>query len=97
MSTLYAELYNVEEESLWFENPGGISGNVLSRLPCYLRIEANVLAEEMNASKSGTLFKLLSYMFEDVRNKSENYKKTVEALFELSKEMNPDDEEGAFS
>ncbi len=92
----YPELYEVVETDDWFENPGGIPGNVLSQLPRFLKIEANVLSEEMDATKSGTLYKLLSYMFDDVRKKSAHYQKAAEELVELSKEMDPNDENGAF-
>ena len=89
-------LFEVEESNGWFENPGGIPGNVLSKLPRFLKIKADVLAEEMEASKSGTLHDLLSYMFDDVRKSSDHYKKAVEELQELSREMDPTDEHGAF-
>ena len=92
----YPELYEVVESNDWFENPGGIPGNVLSRLPRFLKIKADVLSEEMDAAKSGTLHDLLSYMFDDVRKKSEHYKKATEELQALSKEMDPNDESGAF-
>lgn len=92
----YPMLFEVEESNGWFENPGGISGNVLSKLPRFLKIKADVLAEEMEASKSGTLHDLLSYMFDDVRKGSDHYKKAVEELQELSREMDPTDEHGAF-
>lgn len=92
----YPMLFEVEESNGWFENPGGIPGNVLSKLPRFLKIKADVLAEEMEASKSGTLHDLLSYMFDDVRKGSDHYKKAVEELQELSREMDPTDEHGAF-
>lgn len=92
----YPMLFEVEESNGWFENPGGIPGNVLSKLPRFLKIKADVLAEEMEASKSGTLHDLLSYMFDDVCKGSDHYKKAVEELQELSREMDPTDEHGAF-
>ena len=92
----YPSLYVVEENIEWFENPGGIPGNVLSQLPRFLKINADVLTGEMDAAKSGTLHNLLSFMFDDVRNKSEHYKKAVDELKQLSKEMDPNDEGGAF-
>ena len=92
----YPMLFEVEESNGWFENPGGIPGNVLSKLPRFLKIKADVLAEEMETSKNGTLHDLLTYMFDDVRKGSEHYKKAVEELQELSREMDPTDEHGAF-
>lgn len=92
----YPSLFEVEDNDEWFENPGGIPGNVLSQLPRFLKIKADVLAEEMEASKSGTLHDLLLYMFDDVRNNSEHYKKAAKELEELSKEMDPTDGHSAF-
>lgn len=90
-------VFSVNEENEWFENPGGIPGNVLSQLPRYLKIKADVLSDEMAADKSGTLHDLLDILFSQVRDKSSNYKKAVEALADLEKEMdtsNPDTEFG---
>lgn len=92
----YPMLCQVNQETSWFVNPGGIAGNVLSKLPKFLKIEANVLADEIEASKSGTLHKLLSLIFDSVRQESENYQKALQALEMLSKEMDPTDEDGAF-
>ena len=92
----YPSLFEVQENNEWFENPGGIAANVLSKLPRFLKIKAEVLSEEIDAAKSGTLHDLLSYMFDDVRKNSEHYKKAAEELQKLSKEMDPNDENGAF-
>lgn len=86
----------MQENNEWFENPGGIAANVLSKLPRFLKIKAEVLSEEMDAAKSGTLHDLLSYIFDDVRKNSEHYKKAAEELQKLSKEMDPNDKNGAF-
>lgn len=87
----YPSLFEVQENNEWFENPGGIAANVLSKLPQFLKIKAEVLSEEMDAAKSGTLHDLLSYIFDDVRKNSEHYKKAAEELQKLSKEMDPND------
>lgn len=92
----YPSLYNVEDTIEWFENPGGIPANVLSKLPRYLKIKADVLAEEMDAAKSGTLHQLLTFMFNDVRDRSDHYQRAKEELLALSKEMDPTDDDGAF-
>lgn len=92
----YPSLFEVQENNEWFANPGGIAANVLSKLPRFLKIKAEVLSEEMDAAKAGTLHDLLSYMFDDVRKNSEHYKKASEELQKLSKEMDPNDENGAF-
>lgn len=92
----YPALYELEQETAWFENPGGIPGNVLSKLPRFLKIKADVLSEEIDATKSSTLHDLLQFIFEDVRQGSEHYKKAVTELTALAKEMDPDDENSAF-
>lgn len=92
----YPSLFELEQDSDWFENPGGIPGNVLSKLPRFLKIKADVLSEEMDASKSSTLHDLLQYIFEDVRKDSEHYKNAAKELRALAQEMNPEDENSAF-
>ena len=83
-------VFNVDEGEEWFENPGGIPGNVLSQLPRFFKIKADVLSDEM-AEKSGTLHDILDLLFSQVREESPNYQKTVEALSELEKEMDTTD------
>lgn len=92
----YPSLFELEQDSDWFENPGGIPGNVLSKLPRFLKIKADILSEEMDASKSSTLHDLLQFIFEDVRKGSEHYQKAVAELTELAKEMDPENENSAF-
>lgn len=97
LENLCPEAFEVGDAEEWFDNPGGIPGNVLSRLPRFLKIKADVLSGEMAADKSGTLHDLLDILFSEVREASPNYKKAKEALFELEKEMdttNPDTEFG---
>lgn len=85
------EIMDVSADVKWFENPGGIAQNVLSRLPRYLYIKADVDAGNLDDSK-GVLNRILVELFSTVRDKSDNYRKAQEALNELSKEMNPEDE-----
>lgn len=95
LSNTFPELYEVEVDEDWFENPGGIPGNVLSALPRFLKIKADVLLEEVQP-KSGTLFEILSTLFEDVRKKSKYYETAKNALAELQKEMDPNNNESDF-
>ncbi|HEM6154976.1 TPA: AAA family ATPase [Streptococcus suis] len=91
------EFYNYEEDSEeWVENPGGIAGNVLSKLPKLLFIPANEGIDDLGENK-GALQEVLSELFREVREGSENYIKAQQYLNELSKEMdadNPDTEFG---
>lgn len=86
------ELYDIDEnQEVWIENPGGIPGNVLSRLPKFLLIPAEDRANELSGS-NGTLIKTLEEIFTDVRDKSQNYKDAQRYLELLASELNPEDE-----
>lgn len=87
------ELYDLDESNeIWFQNPGGIPGNVLSKLPKFLLIPAQDKMDELNGT-SGTLIATMSELFNDIREQSENYKKAQEYLEKLAEELNPNDEE----
>ncbi|MDR1207070.1 MAG: AAA family ATPase [Rickettsiales bacterium] len=73
----------------WYENPGGIPANVVSKLPKFLFIPPYDNVEECG-DKRGTLVEILSELFQDARSNSQNYKNAVDALKELEKEFNPD-------
>lgn len=79
---------NKEEEASWVKNPGGIPGNILSRLPKIIIIPAESCISELT-SQNGALLSLLSDLFNDVRTKSDNYTHAQKYLTELAKEMNP--------
>ena len=96
LNEIAPSLFDILNEEEWFSNPGGIPGNVLSKLPIFLKIKADVLIDEMAAEKSGTLHDLLDILFNQVRDSSPNYKNAVAALRELEKEMNPEDPDTEF-
>ena len=89
------ELWDVSEEEEWFENPGGIAPNVINKLPKFLRIEAHTMSDELS-EKSGSLIKILTNLFESVRDQSQNYQDALKALTLLEEEMNPNDDEKEF-
>ncbi|WP_363551076.1 AAA family ATPase [Caldifermentibacillus hisashii] len=90
------ELFDIDQsEEIWFENPGGIPGNVLSRLPKFLLIP-DIAKTETLSGKKGALIDTLSSLFEDVRNASENFKNAQYYLNELAKELDPNDEDSEF-
>lgn len=91
LENLCPEVFDIEENEEWFENPGGIPGNVLSQLPRFLKIKADVLSDEMAADKSGALHEILDILFSQVREASPNYRKAVDALSDLEKEMDTAD------
>ncbi|WP_302848899.1 AAA family ATPase [Moritella viscosa] len=90
------DIWNVSDEEDWFSNPGGIPGNVLSKLPKFLLIPADSSAHEINDVKSGVLGKTLNELFEDVRSTSENYKEAQVHLNKLAKELDPADTTSEF-
>lgn len=89
------ELSEVKQGQEWFENPGGIAANVLSRLPLFLCIEAGALPEELTA-KGKSMQTLLSELFAGVRDQSNYYKQAQEALNNLARELDPTDSKQEF-
>lgn len=87
----YNELFSVEENEDWFENPGGIATIVLSKLPDYLQIGTNVETGEIE-SKTGALQTILNRLFSSVRDRSANYQAAHDALEALGREMDPTDQ-----
>lgn len=90
------DLWDLEEQEEWFQNPGGIPGNVLSRLPRFLKIPAEAATHEIEDPKKGVLGKTLNELFEEVRDDSDNYKAAQKHLDELTKELDPTDNESEF-
>src|SRR5690625_3192000 len=91
------DLFDVnEQEVIWFENPGGIPGNVTSRLPKFLLIPDMAESEELSGNR-GALMKTLNSLFEDVRDASHNFKQAQYYLTELEKELDPEDDESDFA
>lgn len=86
------DIFDIDDsKECWVENPGGIPQNVLSKLPKYLLIPAQDSEGEISGT-SGTLQKTLNELFNEVREKSENYKLAQEYLNKLAKELDPSDE-----
>ena len=81
----------IDEEATWVENPGGIPGNVLSKLPIIVVIPAESCISELT-SPGGALFTLLGGLFDQVRSNSENYTQAQAFLNNLASELNPNDE-----
>ncbi|TGD73360.1 DUF2813 domain-containing protein [Mangrovimicrobium sediminis] len=81
---------NTGGEVDWIENPGGIPGNVLSKLPRVVVIPAESCMTELT-SQNGALFSLLGDLFGQVRKTSENYKQAQIFLTQLAAELDPTD------
>jgi putative ATP-dependent endonuclease of the OLD family len=88
------QLWDLGAEDVWVQNPGGIPGVVLARLPRYIVIPADMASEEMGGS--GVLNKTLNELFEDVRGASKNYQQAQRLLDALAKEMDPTDAASEF-
>lgn len=80
----------VDQEPTWVENPGGIPGNVLSKLPRVVVIPAESCISELTGS-GGALLTLLSELFEKVRRDSPNYLQAQAFLNNLAAELDPND------
>ncbi|GEN46258.1 AAA family ATPase [Alkalibacillus haloalkaliphilus] len=91
------ELFDINHDVVeWFENPGGIAGNVSHRLPKFLLISDKSKGEELSAN-NGALMQTLKHLFEDVRDESENFRQAQHYLNELAKELDPNDENSEFA
>ncbi len=93
---LLDDMWDTTDEEIWFQNPGGIPGNVLKMLPRFLLIPTDASANEIEGNSSGVLGKTLLELFEDVRSASDNYAKAQGYLNELAKELDPQDDESEF-
>lgn len=89
-------IWDIKETETWFQNPGGIPGNVLKMLPRFLLIPADTSANEIEGTSSGVLGKTLNELFEDVRGASENYAQAQEHLNKLAAELDPQDSGSEF-
>lgn len=90
------ELFDLDNSTEWFENPGGISQNVSSKLPKFLLIEDKTQGDELSGT-SGALMTTLKQLFDDIREESENFKQAQHYLDQLAQELNPNDENSDFA
>lgn len=90
------EIYDIDtNDENWFPNPGGIPGNVLSKLPRFLLIPAQDKKDDLTGN-SGALLLTLNELFNDVRNNSTNFREAQRYLNLLADELNPNDETTEF-
>lgn len=89
------DFYDYSDDEVWDENPGGIAGNVLSKLPKVLYIPAHDGADDLGETK-GAFQDILVELFSDVRNESENYKQAQILLDNLARELDPENSETEF-
>ena len=91
----FTDLFDVQDNDEWVDNPGGIPGNVINQLPRFVKIKAASSDDEMG-EKSGALYDILDMLFTDVRTQSENYNQAVRYLKLLQREMDPTDQNSEF-
>lgn len=92
----FYEVWNFIDEYDWIENPGGIPQNVLCKLPKFIYIPAEHKADEINSNKSSALGEVMTTIFEDIIEASDNYEKVKEYFGELAKEIDTDNEDTEF-
>ena len=90
------EIWTINDEDIWFQNPGGIPGNVLKMLPRFLLIPVDLSASEIQGGGTGVLGKTLGELFETVRESSDNFKEAQIHLQNLARELDPEDADSEF-
>lgn len=88
--------WNFKDEFEWIENPGGIPQNVLSKLPKFILIPAEHKADEINSDKKTALGEVMTTIFEDIVETSENFGKVQEYFVELEKEIDTSNQDTEF-
>ena len=93
---LIDEIWDISDDEIWFQNPGGIPGNVLKMLPRFLLIPVDLGIHEIQGSGNGVLSSTLGELFQTVRENSVNFKNAQVHLDNLAKELDPQDENSEF-
>ncbi|PPK99316.1 AAA family ATPase [Parapedobacter indicus] len=93
---LIDELWEISDEETWFQNPGGIPGNVLKMLPRFLLIPVDVGLHEIQGSGNGVLSTTLGELFHTVRESSDHFKNAQIHLNNLAKQLDPQDGDSEF-
>ncbi len=88
--------WDFKETFNWINNPGGIPQNVISKLPKFILIPAEHKANEIDSDKKTALGEVMSTIFDDVVESSENFEKVKEYFGELEKEIDTENTETTF-
>lgn len=92
----FYDAWDYEDNFEWVNNPGGIPQNVISKLPKFVLIPAEHKANEINSEKSTALGEVMSTIFDDIVESSENFEKVKEYFVELESEIDTENEETVF-
>ncbi len=91
-----SELWDIDlDDKEWVINPGGIPGNVLSKLPRFLLIPAEDKTSEIS-DNSGAMVYILKSLFDDVKENSQYFKEAQKYLTLLSEELDSSNSEKEF-
>lgn len=90
------DAWNYEESFSWTENPGGIPQNIISKLPKYVLIPAEHKSSEIDSDKKTALGEVMSTIFDDIVENSENFEKVKEYFGELETEIDTSNENTEF-
>lgn len=93
---LIDEIWEISDQETWFQNPGGIPGNVLKMLPRFLLIPVELGLHEIQGSGNGVLSATLGELFQTVREGSNHFKNAQIHLNNLAKELDPQDSDSEF-
>lgn len=92
---LIDDIWDISSDEVWQQNPGGIGGVVLSKLPNFLLIPAESSSSDIDKS-NGPLVKTLHELFSDVRSVSPNYLEAQKNLELLARELDPTNDKSEF-
>ena len=80
----------------WINNPGGIPQNIISKLPKFILIPAEHKASEIDSDRRTALGEVMSTIFDDVVEKSENFDRVKEYFGELENEIDTENQDTIF-
>lgn len=92
----FSEAWKYEDEYKWVNNPGGFPQIVISKLPKFVLIPAEHKANEINSDKKTALGEVMSTIFDDIVEESENFEKVKKYFGELETEIDTENTDTDF-
>lgn len=92
----FSFIWDYKDSFNWINNPGGIPQNIISKLPKFILIPAEHKANEIDSDKKTALGEVMSTIFDDVVESSENFDKVKEYFGELEKEIDTENTDTIF-